>query len=209
MVAGVTHPCPVKIGISSRPPMVGRVMDEDVPKVAGNKARRRRGTEIKSKCYARWAGNREQADHGARPRGRANELVWRLMVAIVDLRENRRVMKEHAMQQIFEQCPGNQPGAVDNRPGQRMRRRRTAKREERGDKNERREKQKLGKIAELAHFHGVTLEAVCPAIARCCCVRRPRATRDGINKAPSFEERSVLRRKKSTTWCPTWDINSP
>jgi hypothetical protein len=40
-------------------------------------------------------------------------------------------------------------------------------------------------------------------------VRRPQATRDGINKAPSFEERSVLRRKKSTTWCPTWDINSP
>ena len=129
MVAGVAQPCPVKIGIPPRPPMVGRVMDEDVPKVAGDKARRRRGTKIKSERHARRACNRDQADHGARPRGRANELVWRLMVAIVDLRENRRVMKEHAMQQIFEQRPGHQSGAVDDRPGQRLRRHRTAKRE--------------------------------------------------------------------------------
>ena len=98
MVAGVAQPCPVKIGIPPQLPMVGRVMDEDVPKVAGDKARRRRGPKIKSERHASRAGNREQSDHGARPGRRANEFVWRLMVAIMDLRKHRRVMKEHAVQ---------------------------------------------------------------------------------------------------------------
>ena len=48
VVARMAQARPVKVRIPARPPVVGRVMNEDVPQVAGNEARRRRGSQAKS-----------------------------------------------------------------------------------------------------------------------------------------------------------------
>lgn len=43
VMARMAQPRPIKIGAPVEPPMMGRIVDEDVPKVASDEARRRRG----------------------------------------------------------------------------------------------------------------------------------------------------------------------
>ena len=156
VVARIAQARSVKVSVSVRPPMVGRVMNEDVPQVAGNETRRRRGSQVKSKYRPGRACNDDYANQYARPSGCTDQFLRRMMVALVDPREDRGVMKKNAMQPIFDQCPSSQPRTEDNRPDHGLRRDQAAKRKQRGDENERGKKKKLEKIAELAHLHGNT-----------------------------------------------------
>ena len=113
-----------------------------------------------------------------------------MMVALVYLRENWRVVKQHAMEQIFDQCPTNQSAAVDERANHGLRRDQTAIRQQRSDENERRKKQELGKITELAHFHDKTPEALVLATGCRPYIRRPLSVpRHNINDMLLLEER--------------------
>src|ERR1700688_2517650 len=96
-----------------------------------------------------------------------------MMMALVYLRENRRVVKQHAMEQILDQCPTNQSAAVDDHANHGLRRDQTAKCQQRSNENERREKQELGKITKLAHFHDKTPETLVLATEYRPYIRRP------------------------------------
>src|ERR1019366_8086245 len=57
VMARMAQPRPVKIGIPARPPMVGRVVDEHIPQVAGDEARRRRASANRVLSYLKAALN--------------------------------------------------------------------------------------------------------------------------------------------------------
>src|SRR5665647_2347125 len=129
VVARMAQPRPIKIRTPAQPPMVRRIVDKYVPKVAGDEARRRRSAQVKSKSCPGWNCNRHQPNYGASPSGRSDQVHWRMMVPLVYLRKDWRVVKENAMQQIFDQCPAHQSGTVDDGPNRGLRRGHTSKRE--------------------------------------------------------------------------------
>ena len=84
VVARMAQPRPVKIETPARPPMVGRVVDEHIPQVPGDEARRRRSPQVESECRPQWACNCDQTYQHARPGGRADQVLRRMMVALVN-----------------------------------------------------------------------------------------------------------------------------
>src|ERR1039458_620660 len=122
VVARMAQPRSVKIGILARSPIVGRVMNEYVPQVTSDKARCRRSRQTKSECCAGWDCDRNNAKQHAHPSRGANQIKWGAMVPFVYLRENRSVVKEHAMQHIFDKGPAKKSDTIDKHPDRGLRR---------------------------------------------------------------------------------------
>jgi hypothetical protein len=79
-------------------------MNEYAPQVTSDKARCRRSRQTKSECCPGRDCDRNNAKQHAHPSRGANQIKRGAMVPFVYLRENRSVVKEHAMQQIFDTC---------------------------------------------------------------------------------------------------------
>src|SRR4051794_454570 len=77
----------------------------------------------------------------------------RMMVGLVYTRKKWRVVKENAMQDIFDECPARQPEEIHSCPDDDFRGGRFPKRKQSSEEDWRGKNQKLGKISDLSHFH--------------------------------------------------------